>query len=93
MTEIAKPQTTRATDNVVVTDISMPFGSMVVFMVKWAIAAIPAVLILAVIATLTIATVRGVFLSAPDSRLTPSSNELEMDAFLDSLRRAAEFPP
>lgn len=31
---------------VVVTDIAMPFGSMVVFMVKWAIAAIPALLIL-----------------------------------------------
>ena len=31
-----------------VDDISMPFGSMVVFMLKWAIAAIPAAAILAV---------------------------------------------
>ena len=31
---------------VVVTDIQMPFISMVVFMVKWALAAIPALLIL-----------------------------------------------
>lgn len=31
---------------VVVTDLKMPFWSMVVFMVKWAIAAIPALLIL-----------------------------------------------
>lgn len=31
---------------VVVTDIRMPFWSMVVFMVKWAIAAIPAMIIL-----------------------------------------------
>jgi hypothetical protein len=31
---------------VVVTDISMPFWSMVVFMVKWVIASIPAMLIL-----------------------------------------------
>ena len=31
---------------VVVTDIRMPFWSMVVFMVKWAIAAIPAMFIL-----------------------------------------------
>ena len=31
---------------VVVTDIQMPFFSMVVFMVKWALAAIPAFLIL-----------------------------------------------
>ena len=31
---------------VTVVDIKMPFGSMVVFMVKWAIASIPAFLIL-----------------------------------------------
>lgn len=34
---------------VVVTDIDMPFGSMVSFMVKWAIASIPAFLILLII--------------------------------------------
>jgi len=34
---------------VVVTDIRMSFGFMVVFMVKWAIAAIPAVLIFVVL--------------------------------------------
>lgn len=32
--------------SVVITDIQMPFGSMVVFMVKWAIAFIPAAIIL-----------------------------------------------
>lgn len=31
---------------VVVTDIKMPFLSMVVFMIKWAIASIPAIIIL-----------------------------------------------
>jgi ABC-type Na+ efflux pump permease subunit len=31
---------------VIVTDIRMPFGSMVVFLIKWAIASIPAVIIL-----------------------------------------------
>lgn len=31
---------------VLVTDFQMPFASMVVFMVKWAIAAIPAIIIL-----------------------------------------------
>jgi hypothetical protein len=35
-----------------IVDIRMPFGSMVVFMVKWAIAAIPAVLILVVLGTI-----------------------------------------
>jgi hypothetical protein len=32
-----------------VTNISMPFGSMVVFMVKWAVATIPALIILAIV--------------------------------------------
>ena len=45
---------TRATkqperQEVVVVDVSVPFGSMVVFMVKWAIASIPAFLILIVL--------------------------------------------
>lgn len=35
--------------HVIVTDVRMPFWSMVVFMVKWAIAAIPAMLILAIV--------------------------------------------
>ena len=35
--------------NVIVTDIHMPFLSMVIFMVKWAIAAIPAFIILTVV--------------------------------------------
>ena len=34
---------------VVVTDIKMPFGSMVIFMVKWVIASIPAFIILFVL--------------------------------------------
>lgn len=41
---------------VVVTDISMPFISMVIFMVKWVVASIPAIIILwiigAILATL-----------------------------------------
>ena len=35
-----------STQHVIIDDISMSFGSMVVFMVKWAFAAIPAVLII-----------------------------------------------
>ena len=34
---------------VVVTDVEMPFGSMVTFMIKWALASIPAFLVLAAI--------------------------------------------
>lgn len=42
-------RTTGKPQEVVVTDIKMSFTSMVVFMVKWAFAAIPAVIIIAVI--------------------------------------------
>jgi hypothetical protein len=41
--------------NVVVTDIRMPLWSMVLFMVKWAIAAIPALVILTGIWWITVA--------------------------------------
>jgi hypothetical protein len=43
-----------------VVDINMPFASMVGFMVKWAIAAIPAVLILVVLGALLTAAFAGV---------------------------------
>ncbi|MGH9891066.1 MAG: hypothetical protein ACREA0_03600 [bacterium] len=36
-------------NEVIVVDVRMPFLSMVVFMVKWAIAAIPAIIILVII--------------------------------------------
>jgi hypothetical protein len=38
--------------NVIVTDIHMPFLSMVIFMVKWALASIPAIIILMLIVSL-----------------------------------------
>jgi hypothetical protein len=44
-------------NEVVVTNIKMPFGSMVVFMVKLAIATIPAMIILSAVGTLTFALV------------------------------------
>lgn len=46
---VAAPAAVSQARPVVVTDINMPFGSMVVFMVKWALASIPAVIILAVV--------------------------------------------
>jgi hypothetical protein len=39
-------------DEVVVTDIKIPFGSMVVLMVKWAVATIPALIILSVMGSI-----------------------------------------
>lgn len=44
---------------VVVTDFDMPFGSMVMFMIKWAIAAIPAFIVLAVLWFAVAATIMG----------------------------------
>ena len=50
---------------VTVVDIQMPFWSMVVFMVKAAIASIPAVFILTVIASLFMAILSALFGSGP----------------------------
>lgn len=44
---------------VVITDIKMPFESMVVFMVKWVIASIPALIILAVFFSIVISIFGG----------------------------------
>ncbi len=52
---------TENSQQVVVVDIRMPFLSMVVFMVKWAIAAIPAIVILMLIGSL-IASLLGGFM-------------------------------
>jgi hypothetical protein len=44
-----KPAVLARKQEVTVTDVKMPFGSMVWFMVKWTVATIPAAIILAVI--------------------------------------------
>jgi len=46
---------------VVVVDVKIPFLSMVILLVKWAIAAIPAMLILVALATLASMLLTGVF--------------------------------
>ena len=46
---------------VVVTDIKMPFGSMVIFMVKWAIATIPAIIILSITGSIIFSLLRLLF--------------------------------
>ena len=43
-----------------VVDIHMPFGSMVVFMIKWAIASIPALIILAILGFLASGVITGI---------------------------------
>jgi hypothetical protein len=47
-------------NEVVVTDIKMSFSSMVVFMVKWAIATIPAIIILTVVGSITLGLLRAI---------------------------------
>jgi hypothetical protein len=44
---------------VVVTDFDLPFGSMVKLMVKWAIASIPAAIILVLLGTIAVGLLRG----------------------------------
>jgi len=46
---------------VIVTDVQIPFWSMVVLMVKWAIAAIPAVIILIVIGMVASMIISAIF--------------------------------
>ena len=48
-------------NSVIVTDIKMPFSSMVVFMVKWAIATIPALIILTVIGSITFGILSAIY--------------------------------
>lgn len=52
----------QANQEMVVVDIRMPFWSMVTFMIKWAIAAIPAVIILFLLGALLAGVVGGMAL-------------------------------
>lgn len=46
-------------NEVTIVDIKMPFWSMVVFMVKWTVASIPAILILAVLGAILVGILSG----------------------------------
>ena len=54
-----KPKTQHINGDVTITDISMPFWSMVFFMVKWVIASIPAMIILFLLVMLLLLIVGG----------------------------------
>lgn len=56
-----------------IVDIKMPFGSIVVFMVKWAIASIPALIILAVIAAIVAGILSGMIIGG--THHSPYSNQ------------------
>ena len=48
-------------NEVIIKDIQMPFWSMVVFMIKWAFAAIPAVIIVSFVLGILFAMLGGIF--------------------------------
>lgn len=54
-------QNTSGGSSVSISDIKMPFGSMVVLMVKWAIASIPAMIILFIIGSIVTGIFGGLF--------------------------------
>ena len=55
-----KSQVVFSKNEVVITDVRMPFWSMVVFMVKWALASIPAIIILAFLAVFVLSILGGI---------------------------------
>ena len=57
--EPTPPQPPASLNRVTVVDFDMPFGSMIVFMLKWAIASVPALLILVVLGGITTALLSG----------------------------------
>ena len=48
-------------EEIIVTDIRIPFGSMVVLILKWTLASIPAMIILVILGTIAAGIVGGVF--------------------------------
>jgi hypothetical protein len=58
---MTEPVATRT--QVVVTDIDIPFGSMVFLIIKWAIASIPALIILSILGAIVGVLVGGIFSS------------------------------
>ncbi len=59
MTQV--PLTSTGRTEVTVVDVQMPFGSMVMFMVKWSIATIPALIILGLVAMVVAGFLGGIF--------------------------------
>ena len=49
---------------VTIVDVQMPFGSMIVFILKWTIASIPALIVLGLLALALSGVVAGVFMAA-----------------------------
>lgn len=56
---LTQAETILGRQEMVIVDISVPFGSMVVFMVKWAIASIPALIIIIILGIILAGMVGG----------------------------------
>ena len=48
-------------EEVIVTDVRIPFGSMVVLILKWTLASIPAMIVLVILGTLVGGVIAGMF--------------------------------
>ena len=77
--------------SVVVTDIRMPFWSMVVFMVKWAIAAIPALILLAVFAFLVALVFTGTMTALSSKASFGSIPEIASPTLTPTTPKALEY--
>lgn len=71
---------------VTVTDVNIPFASMVVLMVKWAIAAIPALLILAVLGGIATAVAGGVVAGISQARRADATRDEQSEYQRDVVR-------
>jgi hypothetical protein len=79
-------------NRVTVTDVDMPFLSMVRFMVKWAIAAIPALLILTILTAVFWSVLLG-FLAGLGSTFSPKSSERSSSGSSGSAPSSAALDP
>ena len=83
--QVQKKASTTSSGEVVIVDVKMPFWSMVVFMVKWAFAAIPAMIIIGVVVTLLTGAL-GAFVSLGSSSINkPVAHEANQSSKTPSL--------
>jgi len=61
--EPPRPSTIPVDRRVIVTDVDMPFGSMILFMFKWALAAIPAALLVLIVCGVLFGMLGGVLVA------------------------------
>ncbi len=86
MTQV--PLTSTGRTEVTVVDVRMPFGSMVMFMVKWSIATIPALIILGLVVMVAAGFLGGIFGLGPLTRGagTPAPRDTRERVYVASMK-------